>query len=162
MVADIGSEEDTGLGPNWRYRENPMVNVMKILTVCTLALCAAVVFGCGTRQTRPESKIVPITMFKQVAGKWEGLSKRMPDMRNHAQVIMIINENGHFNFISDRGSGVLLGTGMLTILNGQVSGSSSSGTGTMTLHDKAGTSVLVLEAALNDGHHYYVEMTRMK
>ena len=32
----------------------------------------------------------------------------------------------------------------------------------MTLHDKAGTSVLVLEAALNDGHHYYVEMTKMK
>ena len=140
-----------------------MVNVMKGLMILTLALCAAVVFGCGTMHTRSESKIVPITTFTQVAGKWEGLSKRMPDMRDHAQVVMIINENGHFNFISDRiGSGVLLGTGMLTILNGQVSGTSGSGTGTMTLHDKAGTSVLVLEAALNDGNHYYVEMTKMK
>ena len=135
---------------------------MKALMFLTLALCTAVVFGCGTMHTRSESKIVPITTFTQVAGKWEGLSKRMPAMRNHAQVVMIINENGHFNFISDRGSGVLLGTGMLTILNGQASGASGSGTGTMTLHDKAGTSVLVLEAALNDGHHYYVEMTQMK
>ena len=96
-----------------------MVNVMKGLMILTLALCAAVVFGCGTKQTRAESKIVPITTLQQVAGKWEGLSKRMPDMRDHAQVVLIINENGHFNFISDRGSGVLLGTGMLTILNGQ-------------------------------------------
>ena len=87
----------------------------------------------------------------------------MPDMRDHAQVLMIINENGHFNFISDQGSGwgsgsgLFLGTGTLTILNGQVSGTSARGTGTMTLHDKVGTSVLVLEAALNDGNHYYVE-----
>jgi len=144
------------------FNRTPMVNVMKGLMILTLALCAAVVFGCGTMHTRSESKIVSITTFKQVAGKWEGLSKRMPDMRNHAQVVMIINENGHFNFISDRGSGILLGTGMLTILNGQVSGTSGSGTGTMTLHDRAGTSVLVLDAALNDGNHYYVEMTRMK
>ena len=85
-----------------------MVNVMKGLMIFTLALCAAVVFGCGTMQTRSESKIVPITTFTQVAGKWEGLSKRMPDMRDHAQVVMIINENGHFNFISDRRVGVIL------------------------------------------------------
>jgi hypothetical protein len=139
-----------------------MVNVMKGLMILTLALCAAVVFGCGTMHTRSESKIVPITTFKQVAGKWQGLSKRMPDMRDHAQVLMVINERGHFNFISDRGSGLLLGTGTLTLLNGQASGSSGSGTGTLTLHEKAGASMLVLDAALNDGHHYYVEMTPMK
>ena len=134
---------------------------MKVL-IFTLALVAAVVFGCGTMQPRSESKIVPITTFTQVAGKWEGLSKRMPDMRDHAQVVMLINERGHFNFISDRGSSILLGTGTLTIQNGQVSGASGSGTGTMTLHNNAGTSVLVLEAALNDGNHYFVEMTQMK
>ena len=127
-----------------------------------LALLAPVLFGCGSMQTRSESKIVPITTFQQVAGKWEGLSKRMPDMRDHAQVVLTINERGHFNFISDRGSSLLLGTGALTILNGQASGTSGSGTGILTLHEKAGASVLVLDAALNDGHHYYVEMTKMK
>ena len=70
-----------------------------------------------------ESKIVPITTFTQVAGKWEGFEARA-DMRDHAQVLMIINENGHFNSLSDQGSGsgLFLGTGTLTILNGQVSG----------------------------------------
>jgi hypothetical protein len=134
---------------------------MKGLMILLLGLLTVVVFGCGT--TRPESKIIPITTFQQVAGKWEGLSRRMPDMRQHAQVVVIINENGRFNFMSDRGSGLLLGTGTLTILNdGQVSGTSGNGSGIFTLHDKAAASVLVLEAALNDGNHYYLEMTQMK
>lgn len=151
MVPDIVCGETTDL------MAQPSTNALLLFT---LALCAAVVFGCA--HTRSESKIVPITTFKQVAGKWEGLSKRLPDMRDHAQVVLTINERGHFNFISDRGSGLLLGTGTLTIVNGQASGTSGSGTGTLTLHEEAGASLLVLDAALNDGHHYYVEMTRMK
>lgn len=135
---------------------------MKELVVVALALSAAVLFGCGSVHRQSASKFVPITTFKQVAGKWEGLSKRMPDMQDHAQVVLTINERGHFNFISDRGSGLLLGTGTLTIVNGQASGSSGSGTGTLTLHEKSGASILVLDAALNDGHHYYVEMTPMR
>jgi len=86
----------------------------------------------------------------------------MPDMRDDAQVLVIISKNGHVNCISDRGTGVLLGTGTLTILEGKVFGKTGSGTGTFTLHDKAGNLVLVLEAALNDGNHYYLEMTPMK
>ena len=75
---------------------------------------------------------------------------------------MIINENGHFHFVSDRKTGLLLGTGILTILDGKVFGKSGSGTGTFTLHDRAGKRVLVLEAALNDGYHYYIEMTPIR
>ncbi len=139
-----------------------MGSVVKGTRVFTLGLLAAFVFGCGSLQARSGSTIVPISTFKQVAGKWEGLSKRMPDMRDHAQVIVIISENGHFKFASDRGTGLLLGTGTLTILNGQVIGKTGSGTGTFTLHDKGGNSVLVLEAALTDGNHYYLEMTPIK
>ena len=102
MVADTGHGENSDAMAQLAVNRIPMVNVMKALMIFTLALCAAVVFGCGTMHTRSESKIVPITTFTQVAGKWEGLSKRMPDMRDHAQVLMIINENGHFNFISDQ------------------------------------------------------------
>jgi hypothetical protein len=125
-------------------------------------LMITTLIGCGTSQSRPGLTIIPISTFEQVAGKWEGLSKRMPDMRDHAQVVVIINEKGHFNFASDRRTGVLLGTGTLTILEGKVFGKTGSGTGTFTLHDKAGNLVLVLEAALNDGNHYYLEMTPMK
>ena len=139
-----------------------IVNCVKSLMFFTLGWLAAFVFGCGTLQSQPGLTIIPISTFEQVAGKWEGLSKRLPNMRDHAQVVVIINEKGHFNFISDRGTGLLLGTGSLTILEGKVFGKTGSGTGTFTLHDKAGNRMLVLEAALNDGNHYYLEMTPIK
>jgi hypothetical protein len=139
-----------------------MKKVTKAWSLLTLGWLAATIFGCGALQSQPASRVIPISTFEQVAGKWEGLSKRMPDMRDHAQVIVIITEKGHVNFVSDRGTGLLLGTGALTILDGKMFGKTGSGTGTFTLHDKAGNFVLVLEAALNDGNHYYLEMTSMK
>ena len=137
-------------------------SVVKGLVFATLGWVAIVAFGCGSSQARSSPTIVPMSTFQQIAGKWEGLSTRVPDMRDHAQVIVSINEKGHCNFVSDRGTGLLLGTGTLTILDGHVVGTSGSGTSTCTLHDKAGRSVLVVEAALNDGNHYYLEMTPMK
>src|SRR5262245_9156734 len=118
--------------------------------------------GCGTSQSRPGLTIIPISSFDQVAGNWEGLSKRLPDMRDHAQVVVTISKNGHFNFISDRGTGFLLGSGTLHIHDGKAFGKTGSGTGTFTLHGKAGKPVLVLEAVLTDSNHYYLEMTTMK
>ena len=135
---------------------------MKAGRLFTLGWLAAMFFGCGVLQSQPASRIVPISDFDTVAGKWEGLSKRMPDMRDHAQVLVIINENGHFHFVSDRKTGFLLGTGTLHIHDGKVFGKSGSGTGTFTLHDRAGKRILVLEAALNDGYHYYLEMTPIR
>jgi hypothetical protein len=133
----------------------------KRLTVFYLALLTAV-FGCDAMPTRSHSNSVPITTFEQVAGTWQGLSKRMPGMSDDAQVMLIINEQGRFNFVSDRGTELLLGTGRLTILDGHMFGTTSSGTGTFTLHHQAGASVLLLEAALNNGRHYYIELIPMK
>lgn len=132
----------------------------KACTQLTLAWLAATVFACGTLQSHPGLTIVPISSFNQLAGEWQGLSKRLPDMQDDAQVILMIRENGHFNFVSNRTMGYLLGTGTLTILDGRAHGKTGSGTGTVTLHDKAGSPVLVVEVSLNDGHHYYIEMTR--
>lgn len=128
----------------------------------TLAWLTATVFGCGALQSHPSFTIVPISSINQLTGKWEGLSKRLPDMHDDAWVILIIGENGHFNFVSNRAMGYLLGTGTLTILDGRAHGKTGSGTGTVTLHDKAGSPVLVVEVSLNDGHHYYIEMTRLR
>jgi hypothetical protein len=72
---------------------------------------------------------------------------------------MPVSEKGHFNFASDRAAGLVLGTGVLYIQDGIVFGRSSAGTGMFTLHDSAGKRVLVVDAALNDGNHYFVEMT---
>lgn len=134
-------------------------NLMGLLT---LGWLAATIFGCGVLLSQPASRIVPISGFDKIAGKWEGLSKRVPDMRDHAWVILIISEKGYYNFASNRATGLLLGTGTLQIQDGRVFGKSSAGRSTFTLHDQAGKPVLVVEVVLNDGNHYYIEMAPVK
>ncbi|HEY7531407.1 MAG TPA: hypothetical protein VH681_01340 [Nitrospiraceae bacterium] len=133
---------------------------MRAWTFLMLGWLTAALFACGGPQIEPGSPYVPITSLEQIVGKWEGLSKRMPEMRNHAEALLTISKTGHFNFVSDRGTGLLLGTGSLTLADGRALGTSSGGTGTLTLYEKAGRQILVVEAALNDGYHYYIEMTK--
>lgn len=133
---------------------------IKAWTFLALAWIMAISLGCGALQARPDTPLVPISSFEQVAGTWEGMSKRLPDMRDAAWVILIISEKGLFKFASNRETELLLGTGTLTILEGRVFAKTGTGTATFTLHDKVGHLVLVVEASLNDGLHYYLEMTR--
>jgi len=100
--------------------------------------------------------------LEKITGKWEGLSKRVPDMQDHAWVLFIVSEKGRFNFVSDRGTEFLLGTGTLNIQDGKAIAKSSAGTGMLTLHDQAGNPVLVIEVALNDNNHYFIEMTPVR
>ena len=139
--------------------------VKRLTNACmliTVAWLATTVFGCETLIYHSPPRIVPISSINQVTGTWQGLSKRVPDMRDDAWVTLMIGERGHFNFISNRETGYLLGTGSLTILDGRAHGATGRGTGTLTLHDKAGSPLLVVEVSLNDGHHYYIEMSRLK
>src|SRR5262245_43265554 len=133
---------------------------MRAWTFLILGWLTTTILACSARQIEPGAPHVPISAMEQIVGKWEGLSKRMPDMRDHAQVLLTISKTGHFNFVSDRGSGLLLGTGSLTLSDGRAFGTGSAGTGTLTLYEKAGRPILVVEAALNDGHRYYIEMAR--
>jgi len=66
---------------------------------------------------------------------------------------------GRFNFVSDRETDFHLGTGTLTIQDGRAIAKSSAGTGILTFHDQAGNPVLVVEVALKDNNHYFLEMT---
>ena len=52
--------------------------------------------------------------------------------------------------------------GLVGMQDGKVFGTTDSGPSTFTLHDKDGEPVLILEAVLNDGSHYYFEMTPIR
>jgi hypothetical protein len=52
--------------------------------------------------------------------------------------------------------------GLVAMRDGKVFGTTDSGPSTFTLHDKDGEPVLILEAVLNDGSHYYFEMTPIR
>jgi len=145
---------------NRRTKEAMMKGYINAWMFLTLVWIMAISLGCGVLQDRPETPLVPISSFDQVAGTWEGVSKRLPDMRDDAWVILIISEKGSFKFASNRETELLLETGTLTILEGRVFAKTDTGVGTFTLHDKGGNLVLVVEASLNDGHHYYLEMTQ--
>jgi len=135
---------------------------MKAWKLIALGSLVVTILGCGVLHPHPASKIIPVSEFEQIAGNWEGLSKRVPDMVDDASVMLIISEKGHFNFASDRARGLVLGTGILHIQDGIVFGKGSAGTGMFTLHDQAGKPVLVVDVALNDGNHYFLEMTRIR
>jgi hypothetical protein len=137
---------------------------MRAWRLFALGWFAATIVSCGVLQSQshPTSKIVPISGLEKITGKWEGLSKRVPDMRDHAWVLFIVSEKGRFNFVSDRGTEFLLGTGTLNIQDGKAIAKSSAGTGMLTLHDQAGNPVLVIEVALNDNNHYFIEMTPVR
>jgi len=77
---------------------------MKAWRLLILGWLTTTIFGCSSPQVPPGSPFVPITTLEQIVGKWEGLSKRIPDMRNHAQVLLTISDTGRFNFVSDRGN----------------------------------------------------------
>jgi hypothetical protein len=137
-----------------------MKSPTKAWTLVTLGWLAASCLGCGASRSHPGSTIVPISSFEKVAGKWEGLSKHVPDMHKHAWVMLNVEENGTFTFVSNEGKKILLGAGTLTPIEGHLFGKTYKGSGTFTLHNKSGKSVLVVEAAMNAGNHYYLELTR--
>jgi hypothetical protein len=83
-------------------------------------------------------------------------------MQTHAWVLLDIGDKGTFTVVSNRGTAILLGAGSLTPIEGQLFGKTSMGSGTFTLHKRGDQQMLVIEVALNDGNHYYLEMTRVR
>ena len=123
---------------------------------------AAAGVACGASRSSPGLKIIPIVSLDRIAGEWEGTSRIVPDMRDDASVVLIISKEGRFNFISDRGTEILLGTGGLTLVDQTVVAKGKQGNALLTLHDKERGPVLVVQAALSNGHHYYIEMVSRK
>ncbi|HJT20275.1 MAG TPA: hypothetical protein VJ746_07380 [Nitrospira sp.] len=134
---------------------------MRTWALLVLGWLVSVVPACSTAHPLSEATRVPITDLGYIVGTWQGTSKRMPEMRDHAEVILIINEHAHFNFVSDRGTDLFLGTGSLVLSDGRAYGETAGGRGTLALHKKkAGDLILTVEVTLNDGYRYYLEMAR--
>jgi hypothetical protein len=136
-----------------------LTNACLVIIVSSLAVAG---IGCAASRTSPGLKIVPVASLATVAGHWQGLSKRLPDMRDDAWVLLMIREDGFFKFAGNRETDIVLGIGTLTIRDGTVVVTGTQGSGTLTLHDKGGDSVLVIQATLKDGRHLYMEMTRVR
>jgi hypothetical protein len=151
-------------GKSSDFEEGAVATVKQRLTVgfrlIALMWVAATAIGCAGSRSSPSLNVITVASLAMIAGEWEGVSKSVPDMRNDAFVMLIIRQEGRFHFISNRRTETLLGTGTLAIDGMTVVAKGNQGHALLTLHEKAGGPVLVVQAVLTNGRHYYIEMTR--
>jgi hypothetical protein len=146
------------------HKEAAVNGLGRVSLLLTIAGVTAGLIGCREHQPRrqPSMAPVPISDMKQVAGKWEGVSKRVPDMRDDSEVLLIIDDNGTFEFVGSRMTDMIVGAGRLMLRDGKLVGTTARLSATLTLHDREGTSVLIVEATHNDGSRYYGKLTPEK
>ncbi len=127
-----------------------------------LAGCMAAFYGCATPppQERMPSTMVPISEFKTVAGKWEGLvtAKRQKDWLQ-----IVIDENGNFEAVSRRDfAGTFKSKGAFQLIEGRLKTESERGSGTYTLFEDEGKRILRLEAITDRGIRHSGTLTPAK
>jgi hypothetical protein len=107
----------------------------------------------------PTWKVVPVTDFTAVAGKWEGLMTRHPRPRKDDWVSVTIQEDGTYEFASYRMTGVFSGKGRLSLTDGRLTTQSERGTATCTLHRANGQRMLRAVGVTKDGLEYSADLT---
>jgi hypothetical protein len=136
---------------------------MRSLSLLLIVLATALGSCTGTpAKEQPALVLVPISDFKSVAGKWEGMAKKGPDMQDEAWIILTIQENGTFTFSGVRETGLLAGAAALTLQDGRLASHTERRNAVFTLYEKNGHPVLVAEATGKDGQWRQAELTRAK
>jgi hypothetical protein len=106
---------------------------------------------------------VPVTDFNSVAGNWEGVMVRSPQVRsrNDDWVQLHIKEDGTFHFEAYRTIGALSRAGQFTMDQGKLLASSEKGAISARLYRHAGQRdrLLKVEGTTADGVTYNGELT---
>jgi hypothetical protein len=144
---------------------------IRVSVLLSLGWAALTWSGCAGIEPRqpPGSTVVPISDLKTVAGKWEGVLKRVPASYTSSEdwLTLTIEDSGSFEdstfeFESYRTIGVLMGSGSLHLRDGRLESESERGGATYTLHERDGKSVLIVQAHDRKGTRYHAELTPAK
>ena len=114
------------------------------------------VIACSSVAPTETRQPTPITDFKNVAGKWEGLLVRNPRTRDDDDwVTLVIGDTGTYEFVGYRLIGVFAGKGKLVLTDGKLSAKGEKG-GQMTLqlYVDPGSSERMLKADAKDGEGF--------
>ena len=116
--------------------------------------------GCETAAPRQQSnwKRVTVTDPSQVAGKWEGLLRRVPPVRTDPVTVMIAPD-GRFRFISVRTLGLLSGDGNLTVSDGHLTATTEKESATLTLYEAENQRMLTVKGQSTDGLEFEADLT---
>jgi hypothetical protein len=126
----------------------------------------AISLGCAGTSSHPTPPQIPIaiTDVKTVAGKWEGLLKRVPHARQDDWVEVTIEatgpDTGIVEFASYRTAGVFTGKRPLKLSDGRITAEGERGTATFTLYESSSGLELRLHADMKDGLKYDAALSR--
>jgi hypothetical protein len=136
---------------------------MRIFAQWSLTLfiiCLAMSYGCETieRTDEPQWVRVPIADLATVAGKWDGLMRRMPPSRRDDWVTVAIAPDGRYEFSSLRTIGVFSGGGQFTLNEGKLLSTSERGTVEAVLYGAGAQRMLKAKGRAADGTEYTAEV----
>ncbi len=134
-------------------------------SLATVALaCLATSYGCETaeRSKPPQWVQFPITDVSEVAGKWDGLMRRIPPDRRDDWVTVAIGPDGKYEFSSLRTIGVFSGHGEFALNEGRLVSKSEGGTVEAVLYQDGTHRMLKAKGRAADGTEYTVEVKPAK
>ena len=127
-------------------------------------LCLAMTYGCQTtdRSEPPQWVQAPIVDVADVAGKWDGLMRRIPPDRRDDWVTVAIAPDGRYEFSSLRTIGIFTGHGEFELKDGKLLSKSDRGTVEAALYQAAGQRMLKAKGRAADGTEYTAEVKPAK
>lgn len=142
----------------------PTVVTVGMAPMCALVLALGLITACssGPGHGDPSWTSVPITQVSQVVGEWEGTVKKNRDVMASGSVRLMIRENGTYHFVGESFSKVAVGAGMLQPDDGHLVSESDRRAVRLSLYDRKGVSVLLVEAINHEtGDRYHGEFTKV-
>lgn len=134
-------------------------------SIAVLALfCLAMSNGCETIERTEQAQwvSVPVTDVSTVAGRWEGVMRRMPPERRDDWVTVNIASDGRYQFTSLRTIGVFSGHGEFALNEGRLKASSERGNIEAELYEAGAQRMLKAKGRAADGTEYTAEVKPAK
>jgi hypothetical protein len=111
---------------------------------------------------QPQWVQVPITDATEVAGKWDGLMRRIPPDRRDDWVTVAIAPDGRYEFSSLRTIGIFTGQGEFAVNEGRLVSKSERGTVEAVLYQHGQQRMLKAKGRAADGTEYTAEVKPAK
>ena len=129
-----------------------------------LAICLTIIYGCQPmeRTEQPQWVQMPITDVSEVAGKWDGLMRRIPPDRRDDWVTVAIAPDGRYEFSSLRTIGVFSGHGEFAVNDGKLQSRSERGAVEAALYQAGAQRMLRAKGRAMDGSEYTAEVKPVK
>ena len=144
--------------------ERRMLRLPRQSIMLTPLLCLLMSYGCHTaeRSEAPQRVQVPIADVSEVAGKWDGLMRRIPPDRRDDWVTVLIAPDGRYEFSSLRTIGVFTGHGQFALKDGKLLSTSERGSVEAVLYEAGSQRMLKANGRAADGTEYTAEVKPAK